>query len=102
MNPIERISRMEAVLRAAEAVLERLGIALEDYADLQEELRALEAYYGSQDWLDDLDLDRAGGLPRELKRGVLSEDEVYDLLERESELHARMRELLSRFPEKQE
>jgi hypothetical protein len=99
MNPIERISRMEAVLRKAEGVLERLGDALEDYADLQEELRALDAYYGSQDWLDDLDLDRAGGLPEGLNRGVLSEDEIYDLLEQERELQLRMRELLARFPE---
>ena len=33
-----------------------------------------------KDWFADYDADRAGLLPPDLKRGVLSEDAVYDLL----------------------
>ena len=43
-------------------------------------LRRLIRYYEGGRWLRDYQLDEAGLLPRDLKRGVLSEDGVYDLL----------------------
>ncbi|MBR5572579.1 MAG: DUF4298 domain-containing protein [Oscillospiraceae bacterium] len=43
-------------------------------------LRRLRRYYEGGQWLRDYALDEAGLLPRELKRGVLSQDGVYDLL----------------------
>ena len=46
-----------------------------------EDKARLEAYYTSKDWRFDFELDEAGLLPAGLKRGVLSEDGVYDLLE---------------------
>ena len=48
-----------------------------------EDKARLEAYYTSKDWRFDFELDEAGLLPAGLKRGVLSEDGVYDLLENE-------------------
>jgi hypothetical protein len=41
-----------------------------------------EEYYGSPAWKRDLAADEAGLLPKDLKRGVLSEDGIYDLLEK--------------------
>ena len=43
-------------------------------------LRRLLRYYEGGQWLRDYALDEAGLLPRGLKRGVLSQDGVYDLL----------------------
>ena len=43
-------------------------------------LRRLQRYYEGGQWLRDYRLDEAGLLPRHLKRGVLSEDGVYNLL----------------------
>ena len=43
-------------------------------------LRRLRRYYEGGQWLRDYALDEAGLLPRQLKRGVLSQDGVYDLL----------------------
>ena len=40
----------------------------------------LAAYYESGLWLHDYQLDEQGLLPRNLKRGVLSEDGVYNFL----------------------
>ncbi|MGT2896301.1 DUF4298 domain-containing protein [Streptococcus entericus] len=40
----------------------------------------LFAYYGSQQWREHLALDEAGKLPSGLKRGVLSEDGIYNAL----------------------
>ena len=44
-------------------------------------VRQLSDYYGSAAWKRDFAADEAGLLPGTLKRGVLSEDGIYDLLE---------------------
>ena len=45
-------------------------------------LNTLKDYYTGGRWLRDYELDEQGLLPRELKRGVLSQDALYDFLER--------------------
>ena len=52
-----------------------------DLNDLTSALSTLEAYYTSPAWLSDFEADEAGLLPPDLKRGVLSEDGIYNLLE---------------------
>jgi len=47
-----------------------------------EKLRLLDAYYTSGEWLEDYEADERGELPPDLKRGVLSQDALYDLLGR--------------------
>ena len=46
-----------------------------------EKLRILEAYYTSGEWMEDYEADELGELPPDLKRGVLSQDALYELLE---------------------
>ena len=46
-----------------------------------DQLKALSEYYGSDAWKRDFAADEAGLLPKDLKRGVLSEDGIYALLE---------------------
>ena len=48
-------------------------------------VRLLDAYYTSGEWQEDYEADEAALLPAELKRGVLSQDGLYDLL---TEWHA--------------
>ena len=43
-------------------------------------LYELTSYYESGQWLQDFEADERGELPKNLKRGVLSEDGVYNLL----------------------
>ena len=45
-----------------------------------EKLRLLEAYYTSGEWLEDYEADERGEFPPDLKRGVLSQDALYNLL----------------------
>lgn len=52
-----------------------------DLNDLTSALYTLEAYYTSPAWRTDFEADEAGLLPPNLKRGVLSEDGIYNLLE---------------------
>ena len=60
--------------------------ALEQYRELADDIRELEDYYTSGTWREDLEADERGELPSDLKRGVLSQDGVYDLLDDEKQL----------------
>ena len=56
------------------------------YDTLQEDpdhpaLGELLRYYESGQWLRDYEMDEQGLLPRDLKRGVLSQDGIYNLLD---------------------
>ena len=80
MEQIERIKQMELRMeRAAKAVME-LSAALDNYAAVQDDIATLEQYYGSEEWKQDYAADEAGLLPADLKRGVLSEDGIWNLL----------------------
>lgn len=93
MNQLERITRMEAILDRSEVALAALDRALEDWAAVREGLAELEAYYSGGQWRQDYDDDSAGKIPQGLKRGVLSEDAVYNLLWDRDKLLRRMKEL---------
>ena len=54
--------------------------------ELQETIGKLEAYYESPLWKEDFEDDEQGRFPAGMKRGVLSEDGVYDLLEEYAEI----------------
>ena len=95
MEQIERITYMEQILDEATEVVKELQEALEKYIAVQKQIKELDAYYGGPDWRKDFDDDSAGKLPRALKRGVLSEDAVYNFLEVNRELLEQMREVVS-------
>ena len=91
MEQIERIKEMEGRLeRAADAVME-LSAALDKYDAVREDIKALDEYYGSEQWKKDFADDEAGRLPVDLKRGVLSEDGIWNLLSNARELNDRLK-----------
>ena len=53
---------------------------LKEDVNMQKMLYELTSYYESGQWLKDFEADERGELPKNLKRGVLSEDGVYNLL----------------------
>ena len=81
MKRIDRITRMETLYDKSQEVVNRLNQALEDFTALQTDLDELEAYYTSPHWRKDFEADEAGKLPKDLKRGVLNEDGLWNLLE---------------------
>ena len=89
----ERITQMEHRLDRATAAVEALETAIEQYKAAQDDLAALDAYLGSPEWHADRNDDEAGRLPAGLRRGVLSEDAIWNLLERNRELHKQIQEL---------
>ena len=90
MKQIERIEIMEQYLDGSYEAVRALSEALDRYEAIQPSLRKLSDYYGSTRWMKDFEDDEAGKLPKDLKRGVLSEDAVYDLLTEHHELMLRM------------
>ena len=91
MEQIERITQMERKMeRAVRAVL-NLSAALEEYEAVQGDIITLREYYSSAEWKQDFNADEAGKLPTSLKRGVLSEDGIWNLLEDVSELNNRLK-----------
>ena len=70
--------------------MDALEKKIAEYEEFQAEIQKLEAYYTSQQWKDDFAMDEKGELPDKLKRGILSEDGIYNLLERNKELVERL------------
>lgn len=94
MEAVERIRRIRYMERILDEAAEALRCAAwepERYLAIQPRLEELAAYYSSDTWKRDLDADTAGDIPGDLKRGVLSQDTVYDLLTENLEYLTAMR-----------
>jgi len=86
----KHLYEMEAILDKAIRKMDALEKQIADYEDFQSEIRKLEEYYASRQWKDDYAMDEAGEFSGNLKRGVLSEDGIYNVLERNKELLERI------------
>ncbi|MBP5409779.1 MAG: DUF4298 domain-containing protein [Prevotella sp.] len=91
MKQIERIKEMEGRLERAAAAVMDMSAALDKYEAVQEDIKALRKYYDSRQWKQDYADDEAGQLPADLKRGVLSDDGIWNLLEDVCELNERLK-----------
>ena len=80
---IERIARMEQILDQSDAAVSAVFEAMQAYRAILPGLKELSDYYTSPLWMEDFEADEAGLLPENLKRGVLSEDAVCNLLDYE-------------------
>ena len=78
---IARIKGMEARFDRVKEALEDPGKAEDDLCGLAEDIGILRAYYASGKWQKDFEADERGKLPKDLKRGVLSEDGLWNLLD---------------------
>ena len=94
MDQINRIKKMEAIMDKSEATLELLRIALQHYEEISDELHELETYYSSEAWRKDFHDDEHNRLPQDLKRGVLSEDGIWNLLEERDHILMKMQQII--------
>ncbi len=76
---VERIKWMEQRFNKALAAIKD-GSA-DSLKAIKEDVAELSKYYGSELWKLDFAADETGNLPPDLKRGVLSEDGIWNLLE---------------------
>lgn len=85
-NVPKHIFQMEAILDKALSRIDALETKIDEFEEFQSEIQKLQNYYGSQQWKDDFAMDEAGLYPDRVKRGILSEDGIYNMLERNKEL----------------
>lgn len=77
---IERIEEMERLFDDSIESLKEFEKSLKKFKKVQKNIEVLESYYTSKDWRKDFEDDEKGKF-NNLKRGVLSEDGIYNLLE---------------------
>ena len=77
---VARVQKMETYLDDILAAKETDPDNFLNDQEIARKLRELIDYYENGQWLRDYECDERGELPRDLKRGVLAEDAVYDLL----------------------
>lgn len=72
---------MEDCFDEVTSMLAELDGTIGKWEDAKDQLEVLKDYMASGDWRKDYEADEAGKLPAGLKRGVLSQDGLYDLLQ---------------------
>ncbi len=85
-NSFNHISDMENIFDEVLDAQYLIENALKEYRNLQNKVRMIEDYYSSKQWIKDSEMDERGEIPPEVKRGVLSEDGIYRMLERNKEI----------------
>ena len=83
---IEAMSRAMARVQRAVAALNRDMYRMEK---LGATVKELDEYQRSGLWLKDFEADEAGSIPADVNRAVLSEDDLYNLLQAWDELKKR-------------
>lgn len=79
LSSLRRVERMEQLFEMLEKISADEPQALET-PEAKAAAAVLSGYISSDHWMHDFDLDRAGAFPKGMKRGVLSEDGIYNLL----------------------
>ena len=93
---VKRIAEMEERFDSLQQSVRALEDALSLSQNFRDNYKALKKYMDSGKWLKDYEVDEKGGLPQDLKRGVLSQDGLYDLLQDASDLIDSLKDLTRR------
>ncbi|MBQ5952103.1 MAG: DUF4298 domain-containing protein [Lachnospiraceae bacterium] len=96
MAQIERVRHMEEAYDNALAAVKRMQEALDAYEASLDGIEELQDYIAGS-WQRDYEDDEAGKFPADLKRGVLSQDGLYDMLAENEEVIARIRTIAEEF-----
>ena len=81
LDQLQRIRHYEELLQNVQQMLQAEELPVHLQEELEEKIRELEEYYVSDLWKQDFADEEAGLLPKDLPRGVLSEDGIYAVLE---------------------
>ena len=77
---ISRITKMEKLFDDLKFSFEKSKEEFYKNKNLQRKLKVLTNYYENGKWLKDYQLDEENLLPKALKRGILSQDGIYNFL----------------------
>lgn len=89
---VERIKNMELKYDDVKPKIEAFRQSLENMKKSYDDMKILSDYY-SGEWKKDYEADEQGKVPKDLKRGVLGQDTLYDLFTDYSQLADEMKNL---------
>ena len=92
---LQRIAAMEAAFDRTAAAVQALDEALDAYETVKVDIDRLTDYLETGGWREDFEADEAGLVPKDFKRGVLSEDGLYNLLSDIVRVNEHLQELSS-------
>jgi len=78
---VVRVREMEELFDRAMVLSKKEKRSAREEKELGAAATRLREYYESPQWREDFEADEAGKFPKDLKRGVLSEDGIYNLLD---------------------
>ena len=85
-DSLSRVKAMETIFDTALKLINEGTVNSKELLAYQPQIKRLSDYYESPEWKEDFEADESGKLPSDLKRGVLSEDGIYNLLEQNKEI----------------
>lgn len=91
---LKRVQEMEDRYDAVSRAIAGLDDAISEFKEFKPDLAILKEYMESGQWKADFEQDEAGEIPEDVKRGVLSEDGLYDLLQGADKIVAFAKEVL--------
>lgn len=77
---IERIKEKEKALEKLEELNNKLADIVKELKSYKKDYDKVSDYYGSEEYMKDIEADSNNKLPEDLKRAILSEDEAYNAL----------------------
>ena len=77
---IVRVQKMEGYLDEILEFMKKHPDTVKQDSNIQDKWKMLIDYYENGQWLADYECDERGELPKDLKRGVLAEDTIYNLI----------------------
>ena len=83
---IERIKQMEELFDESIDGIKEFEKSLKKFKSIQKKIDILEDYYFSKTWRKDYEDDEEGKINSDIKRGVLSQDGIYNMLIENDEL----------------
>ena len=80
-DSIKRIEYYEPILNESKESVKSFEKELEKFKKHCEKIKELSDYYGSDNWFSDFESYEKGEIDKNIKCGVLSEDDIFDVIE---------------------
>ncbi|MBO4338674.1 MAG: DUF4298 domain-containing protein [Clostridia bacterium] len=94
-DSIKRIEYYEPILSESEKAVKSFEKELKKFRKQCRKISELSAYYGGDEWFSDFESYEKGEIGKNVKCGVLSEDEIFDVIEKCRETAVEMLDISS-------
>lgn len=91
------VIRYEEILNRSADLKDEMQSLLENFEENLDEYNALKNYYGSQEYLNDLEVSNTTDEYDDINQGVLSEDAVFNLIGEMYHLNVDMLEVAAKY-----